>query len=132
MCHWVTLKIHLIFKNIFSKFYLNCVFFLSINITHFNILHLLQEPVADRLQRLLWPFVEPVNGRAVHHCRKLPAANPEFVSNRRETQRHLETHSVIEMSAKSAVTNEVDIWRASSQTAWMFKVWLFTQQPNTD
>lgn len=58
--------------------------------SYFNILHLLEEAEADRLQRLLWPLVEPVDRCTVHHCRELPAANPQLTPHWRETQSHLE------------------------------------------
>lgn len=61
--------------------------------SHFNILHLLEEPEADRLQRLLRPLVEPVDRCTVHHCGEPPAANPQFTTHWRETQSHLQTHT---------------------------------------
>lgn len=57
--------------------------------THFNIFYFLEKPEADWLQRLLWPLMEPVNGCAIHYCRELPAAIPEFITNWWETQSHL-------------------------------------------
>ncbi len=60
---------------------------------YFNILQVLEEPEADRLQRLLWPLVKPVDGCTVHHSGELPAAYPQFTTHWRETQSHLEyTH----------------------------------------
>ena len=58
--------------------------------SHFNILQLLEEPVADRLQCLLWPLVEPVDCCTVHYSRELPAADPQFTTDWREAQSHLQ------------------------------------------
>lgn len=60
------------------------------NCSHIDILDLLEEPEADRLQSLLWPLVEPVDRCAVDYCWELPAANPQFTANWRKTQSHLQ------------------------------------------
>ena len=92
-----------------------CVYY-STNSSHFNILHLLEEPEADRLQRLLWPLVEPVDRCAVHHCRELPAANPQFITHWRETQSHLQcTHTHTHTHTHTARSNriECEVWYSS-------------------
>lgn len=68
---------------------MSCVYSTG-SFSHFNVLHLLQEPEADRLQRLPWPLVEPVDRRAVDHSRELPAPIPQFTADRREAQGNLE------------------------------------------
>lgn len=60
------------------------------NCSHIDILNVLEEPDADRLQSVLWPLVEPVDRCAVDYCWELPAANPQFAANWRKTQSHLQ------------------------------------------
>lgn len=57
--------------------------------SHLNALSVLQEAKADRLQGLLRPLVKPVDGRAVHNGWELPAADPQLVPHRGETESHL-------------------------------------------
>lgn len=57
--------------------------------SHLNAVRVLQEAEADRLQCLLRPLMEPVDGRAVHNGWELPATDPQLVPHRGETESHL-------------------------------------------
>lgn len=50
----------------------------------------LYKSAADRLQCMLGPRMEPVNGGTVHNGRKLPCTCTKSEANRRETQHHLQ------------------------------------------
>lgn len=60
--------------------------------SYLNAFCVLQEAKADRLQCLPRPLVEPVDGCAVHNGWKLPAADPQLVPHRGETESHLRSH----------------------------------------
>lgn len=61
----------------------------SVPLVHLNVFHILEEAQTDRLQGLLRPLVEPVNGGAVDHSWELPAANPQRAAHGWEAERHL-------------------------------------------
>lgn len=112
------------------------------NCSHIDILNLLEEPEADRLQSLLWPLVEPVDRCAVDYCWELPAANPQFTANWRKTQSHLQymhTHiqrdrqahwGQIESSVKSNTVDQIhfaSFW-LESQWALLLRLILHGQE----